>query len=159
MYFHDPQFAILDEVRPPPLLPAFPDFLFACRRLRLSLASRLIGCFGRVCVQCTSAVSIDVEESLYLSAVKQGITCLTISQRLSLPEFHATEMTMGANSAGAAATAATAAAATGCLQSRDGCSLLTAARRRRRVRTEADRPGGRAGGQHTRWAQGCGVAC
>jgi hypothetical protein len=39
--------------------------------------------------ECTSAVSIDVEEELYLTAIRQGITCVTISQRLSLPECHA----------------------------------------------------------------------
>lgn len=32
--------------------------------------------------ECTSAVSVDVEESLYRSAIAQGITCITISQRL-----------------------------------------------------------------------------
>jgi ABC-type uncharacterized transport system fused permease/ATPase subunit len=45
--------------------------------------------------QCTSAVSIDVEEALYRSAVEQGITCVTCSQRFSLPEFHAEELKLG----------------------------------------------------------------
>lgn len=45
--------------------------------------------------ECTSAVSIDVEEALYRSAVEQGITCVTVSQRLSLPEFHAEELKVG----------------------------------------------------------------
>lgn len=49
--------------------------------------------------ECTSAVSIDVEESLYRAAVDQGITCVTISQRLSLPEFHKIEMKMGSTAA------------------------------------------------------------
>ena len=45
--------------------------------------------------ECTSAVSIDVEEALYRSAVEQGITCVTVSQRLSLPEFHVEELKVG----------------------------------------------------------------
>jgi ABC-type uncharacterized transport system fused permease/ATPase subunit len=45
--------------------------------------------------ECTSAVSIDVEEALYRSAVEKGITCITVSQRLSLPEFHTVELKMG----------------------------------------------------------------
>ena len=48
--------------------------------------------------ECTSAVSVDVEETLYKSAIAQGITCITVSQRLSLPEFHANELQMGENS-------------------------------------------------------------
>ena len=32
--------------------------------------------------ECTSAVSVDVEETLYRSAIAQGITCITVSQRL-----------------------------------------------------------------------------
>ena len=38
--------------------------------------------------ECTSAVSIDVEESLYRSAVEKGTTCITVSQRLSLLELN-----------------------------------------------------------------------
>ena len=34
--------------------------------------------------ECTSAVSLDVEERLYQQAAKLGITCITISQRLAL---------------------------------------------------------------------------
>ena len=45
--------------------------------------------------ECTSAVSVDVEETLYKSAITQGITCITVSQRLSLPEFHSFELKMG----------------------------------------------------------------
>jgi|EP01043_Picozoa_sp_COSAG02_P023013 ABC-type uncharacterized transport system fused permease/ATPase subunit len=47
--------------------------------------------------ECTSAVSVDVEETLYKSAIAQGITCITVSQRLSLPEFHSHELKMGEN--------------------------------------------------------------
>ena len=45
--------------------------------------------------ECTSAVSIDVEEALYSTAVERDITCITISQRLTLPKFHAEELKMG----------------------------------------------------------------
>ena len=38
--------------------------------------------------ECTSAVSVDVEERLYKGAAEKGITCITISQRLALEEFH-----------------------------------------------------------------------
>ena len=45
--------------------------------------------------ECTSAVSIDVEEALYKSALEHGITSITISQRLALEEFHSEELAMG----------------------------------------------------------------
>ena len=45
--------------------------------------------------ECTSAVSIDAEEQLYAAAVKQGITTITISQRNTVPEFHAQELKLG----------------------------------------------------------------
>ena len=38
--------------------------------------------------ECTSAVSVDVEEKLYTEAAARDITCITISQRLALEEFH-----------------------------------------------------------------------
>ena len=72
-----------------------------------SLPLRLSLCFGGAqCLssaqakvqpqdECTSAVSIDVEEKLYEEAMKMGITCITISQRLSLPAFHKTELKLG----------------------------------------------------------------
>lgn len=47
--------------------------------------------------ECTSAVSIDAEEALYKAAIAQGITCLTVSQRLSLPQFHQNELLVGEN--------------------------------------------------------------
>ena len=40
-------------------------------------------------------MSIDVAEKLYQAAVDQGITCITVSQRLSLPEFHEEELKVG----------------------------------------------------------------
>jgi ATP-binding cassette subfamily D (ALD) long-chain fatty acid import protein len=49
--------------------------------------------------ECTSAVSIDAEEELYKAAIGMGITPVTISQRLSLPEFHAADLRMGENNA------------------------------------------------------------
>jgi len=45
--------------------------------------------------ECTSAVSIDVEEALYRAAHEMGITSITISQRLALEEFHNNELRMG----------------------------------------------------------------
>ena len=71
MYFHNPKFAILDE--------------------------------------CTSAVSIDVEKELYKASFERGrkkerkkelmfclgITCITLSQRLALQEFHKQELKLG----------------------------------------------------------------
>eukprot|EP00944_MAST-04C_sp_MAST-4C-sp1_P007501 g7501.t1 len=45
--------------------------------------------------ECTSAVSIDVEEKLYRAANERGITSITISQRLALEEFHTRELRMG----------------------------------------------------------------
>ncbi len=49
--------------------------------------------------ECTSAVSIDVEERLYKAAHQAGTSCITLSQRLSLPEFHARELRVGENTA------------------------------------------------------------
>jgi ABC-type protease/lipase transport system fused ATPase/permease subunit len=76
------------------------DVLSLGEQQRLSLAR----CFYHrpvfaVLDECTSAVSIDVEERLYKSAISNGITCVTVSQRLSLPEFHATELLMGEDNA------------------------------------------------------------
>ena len=45
--------------------------------------------------ECTSAVSVDVEEKLYRHAHSQGITSITISQRLALEEFHTQELKLG----------------------------------------------------------------
>ena len=50
LYFHKPQFAILDE--------------------------------------CTSAVSMDVEDKMYSQAKNLGITLITVSHRKSLWKFH-----------------------------------------------------------------------
>eukprot|EP00761_Pharyngomonas_kirbyi_P012810 gb/GECH01012837.1/.p1 GENE.gb/GECH01012837.1/~~gb/GECH01012837.1/.p1 ORF type:complete len:704 (+),score=162.31 gb/GECH01012837.1/:1-2112(+) len=38
--------------------------------------------------ECTSAISVDVEKSLYKNANRLGITCVTISQRPALMPFH-----------------------------------------------------------------------
>ena len=49
--------------------------------------------------ECTSAVSVDVEKGLYEAAYKRGITCVTISQRVALEEFHSQELHLGADAA------------------------------------------------------------
>ena len=43
----------------------------------------------------TSAVSVDVEESLYRTAVERDITLVTLSQHMTLPEFHPVEIVIG----------------------------------------------------------------
>eukprot|EP00936_MAST-01D_sp_MAST-1D-sp1_P000851 g851.t1 len=48
--------------------------------------------------ECTSAVSIDVEERLYRAAKAHGITSITLSQRLALTEFHTHELRLGVES-------------------------------------------------------------
>ena len=45
--------------------------------------------------ECTSAVSIDVEKRLYTAAAEKGITSITISQRLSLEEYHTQQLELG----------------------------------------------------------------
>ena len=55
----------------------------------LSLLSFVLLCTG------TSAVSIDQERKLYEAAASLDISCVTISQRLSLPEFHSQEIKLG----------------------------------------------------------------
>ena len=42
--------------------------------------------------ECTSAVSVDAEEELYRAAMSSGTTCLTVSQRMTLPKFHKNEV-------------------------------------------------------------------
>ena len=49
--------------------------------------------------ECTSAVSVDVEEKLYSAAVARGITCITLSQHMTLPKFNPQQITIGENSA------------------------------------------------------------
>mmetsp|Transcript_17915 Transcript_17915/g.50472 ORF Transcript_17915/g.50472 Transcript_17915/m.50472 type:complete len:1265 (+) Transcript_17915:174-3968(+) len=43
----------------------------------------------------TDAVSVDMEQTLYRAARQFGITCLTMSQRLCLEDFHSQELRMG----------------------------------------------------------------
>ena len=45
--------------------------------------------------ECTSAVSLDVEERLYRTAKLHGITLITLSQRLALTQFHKHELQLG----------------------------------------------------------------
>ena len=47
--------------------------------------------------ECTSAVSQEVEEGLYKTARSMGITCITISQRLALEQFHTQQLHFGAD--------------------------------------------------------------
>eukprot|EP01060_Flectonema_neradi_P017156 TRINITY_DN2395_c0_g1_i2.p1 TRINITY_DN2395_c0_g1~~TRINITY_DN2395_c0_g1_i2.p1 ORF type:complete len:1303 (+),score=257.75 TRINITY_DN2395_c0_g1_i2:40-3948(+) len=47
--------------------------------------------------ECTDAVSADVERDLYHLIQKGGTTCITISKRLTLPEFHQQCLVLGAN--------------------------------------------------------------
>ena len=49
--------------------------------------------------ECTSAVSLDVEERLYRAAHSKRITCITLSQRLALNDFHSQELKLGAPNA------------------------------------------------------------
>ena len=49
--------------------------------------------------ECTSAVSIDAEERLYEAARASGTTCVTLSQRLSLPQLHTQQLRVGENNA------------------------------------------------------------
>lgn len=45
--------------------------------------------------ECTDAVSVDVERKLYEAAAELGITCITVSKRLALQEFHEQEVRLG----------------------------------------------------------------
>eukprot|EP01064_Diplonema_japonicum_P038951 TRINITY_DN9638_c0_g1_i1.p1 TRINITY_DN9638_c0_g1~~TRINITY_DN9638_c0_g1_i1.p1 ORF type:complete len:1224 (+),score=388.39 TRINITY_DN9638_c0_g1_i1:499-4170(+) len=45
--------------------------------------------------ECTDAVSVDVEKDLYTQINKNGTTCITISKRLALPEFHSQQLQLG----------------------------------------------------------------
>ncbi|KAJ9443975.1 ABC transporter D family member 1 [Diplonema papillatum] len=47
--------------------------------------------------ECTDAVSVDVEQKLYSEIQQRGTTCVTISKRLALPEFHAQQLSLGAD--------------------------------------------------------------
>eukprot|EP01063_Lacrimia_lanifica_P036441 TRINITY_DN7231_c0_g3_i1.p1 TRINITY_DN7231_c0_g3~~TRINITY_DN7231_c0_g3_i1.p1 ORF type:complete len:1372 (+),score=583.24 TRINITY_DN7231_c0_g3_i1:70-4116(+) len=45
--------------------------------------------------ECTDAVSADIEKTLYTSIQEAGTTCITISKRLALPEFHSQQLQLG----------------------------------------------------------------
>eukprot|EP00755_Sulcionema_specki_P004205 Sspe_Gene.29507::Locus_14057_Transcript_2_3_Confidence_0.333_Length_1509::g.29507::m.29507/K05677/ABCD3, PMP70; ATP-binding cassette, subfamily D (ALD), member 3 len=47
--------------------------------------------------ECTDAVSMDVERQLYTDILGSGTTCITISKRLALPEFHSQQLQLGAD--------------------------------------------------------------
>jgi hypothetical protein len=79
----------------PPVSQSYP-----CATLRFALIS-LVPLEPKLGVldECTSAVSIDVEERLYRTAAEMGIACISLSQRLALEEFHTQELRLGANNA------------------------------------------------------------
>lgn len=54
-------------------------------------------CFA-ILDECTDAVSVDVEELLYETAREMGITCITISKRLALVDYHEQELRLGEES-------------------------------------------------------------
>ncbi len=76
LFFHKPQFAVLDQVR-----------YFQSSNVSM-VASLLTPLF----VQCTDAVSVDVEEELYQYANSLNITIITISQRPGLLKLHSQEL-------------------------------------------------------------------
>jgi len=48
--------------------------------------------------ECTDAVNVEAEEGLYRNLAAEGITCITISKRLTLHEFHPEELRLGHDS-------------------------------------------------------------
>eukprot|EP00658_Telonema_sp_P-2_P013580 TRINITY_DN15144_c0_g1_i3.p1 TRINITY_DN15144_c0_g1~~TRINITY_DN15144_c0_g1_i3.p1 ORF type:complete len:561 (+),score=147.81 TRINITY_DN15144_c0_g1_i3:290-1972(+) len=50
--------------------------------------------------ECTDAVNVEAEEKLYTALDSVGVTCITISKRLALPELHAWELQLGIGSKG-----------------------------------------------------------
>jgi ABC-type uncharacterized transport system fused permease/ATPase subunit len=77
---------------------AWDDVLSLGEQQRLGMARMFYSrpVFG-VLDECTSACSVDVETKLYEKAAGLGIACVTLSQRLALPEFHRQELRLGAN--------------------------------------------------------------
>jgi hypothetical protein len=110
MLYHEPRFAVLDEYVDQIQFPAVVASTAAKSSLRRADQPRAAECLPRpsqpacarlscVCCRCTSAVSVDAEEELYRAAMTSGTTCITVSQRLTLPEFHHFEMKVGVNEA------------------------------------------------------------
>ena len=81
--------------------PAFEDVLSLGEQQRLCM-SRLFHSrpFFGVLDECTSAVSADMEEGLIKEASARGITVITLSQRLALPELHSQELRLLPESGG-----------------------------------------------------------
>merc|ERR1712166_1014035 len=50
--------------------------------------------------ECTDAVNVESEEKLYVSLQSVGVTCITISKRLALPELHDVELQLGVDAKG-----------------------------------------------------------
>lgn len=70
LFYHRPKYAVLDQVSRDPCIS-------------VTLLNTM---------QCTDAVSVDVEEQLYQLAEEQGITIITISQRSALTSHHKMEL-------------------------------------------------------------------
>merc|ERR1711916_15581 len=72
------------------------DTLSLGEQQRMSFA-RLYYQLPKFCVldECSDAVSVDQEEKLYKGLEELGITCITISKRLVLPNFHQKELKCG----------------------------------------------------------------
>jgi ABC-type uncharacterized transport system fused permease/ATPase subunit len=47
--------------------------------------------------ECSDAVSAEVEEGLFRTLHEMGISCITISKRLALPQYHNYELALGVN--------------------------------------------------------------
>uniref|UniRef100_A0A7S4N6W4 ABC transporter domain-containing protein n=2 Tax=Paramoeba aestuarina TaxID=180227 RepID=A0A7S4N6W4_9EUKA len=70
------------------------------QRIQLSRLLFHLPLFG-VLDESTDAVSQDVEKNLYKTLTDRGITIITISKRLSLPEYHSQRLSLGvSNSSG-----------------------------------------------------------
>ena len=78
----------LDGVSPPLALQPVDLQLLA----RLASTQRLLRAAVGV-----EAGAVDAEEQLYQSAHDSGITCITVSQRLGLEQFHSQELRFGSN--------------------------------------------------------------
>jgi ABC-type uncharacterized transport system fused permease/ATPase subunit len=46
--------------------------------------------------ECTDAVSVEQEKKLFEELMRDKVTCITISKRVSLEQFHKTELNCGA---------------------------------------------------------------
>jgi len=49
--------------------------------------------------ECSDAISQDAEANLFKTLAEMGVTCVTISKRLELPQFHQQQLALGADNA------------------------------------------------------------